>query len=104
MVESWFTRRDVGAAKRFAARPMSAGRRRGRRRRAGPQVQRRDTMATEQRRLLLAVALAAVAVATPAGATDIAFRSFSGSAAIGPPAVAFADKLAQLSALTLGEA
>ncbi len=37
-------------------------------------------------------------------ATDISFRSFSGSAAIGPPADEYAAKLLSVSAITLGEA
>jgi len=39
----------------------------------------------------------------PASAIEITFRSFSGAAAIGPPADDFAAKLASITATTLGE-
>jgi TRAP-type mannitol/chloroaromatic compound transport system substrate-binding protein len=42
--------------------------------------------------------------APPALATDISFRNFSASAAIGPPADAYAAKLAEVSNLVLGPA
>ncbi|MBI4963698.1 MAG: hypothetical protein HY913_10510 [Desulfomonile tiedjei] len=43
-------------------------------------------------------------VAQTALALEISFRSFSGSAAIGPPADEYAAKLADISAIALGEA
>jgi len=44
-----------------------------------------------------------VMAAQPASAIDITFRSFSGAAAIGPPADDFAAKLASITATTLGK-
>lgn len=62
-------------------------------------------MRTHRRGLLLALAgLLASAPFTTTRATDIAFRAFSGSIAMGPQAVDFGNKLAALTALTLGEA
>lgn len=51
-----------------------------------------------------ALVVASLVVAAPsAQAIDISYRSFSGSATMGPQAVAFAAKLDALSSLTLGE-
>jgi hypothetical protein len=44
-----------------------------------------------------------VMAAQPASAIEITFRSFSGAAAIGPPADDFAAKLASITATTLGK-
>jgi TRAP-type mannitol/chloroaromatic compound transport system substrate-binding protein len=59
-----------------------------------------------QRAFLLAtvVGTAAVLHAPAAHAVDIAYRSFSDSATMGPQAEAFASKLAALSGVTLGSA
>lgn len=51
-----------------------------------------------------AAVVAALGLAAPAGATDIYFRSFSGSATMGPQAKAYAAKLKALTSLTLGDA
>jgi hypothetical protein len=58
-------------------------------------------------RLGAAVAAASCAIllsALPAVAMDISFRSFGGSAAMGPPADAYAAKLLAISTTVLGEA
>ncbi len=47
---------------------------------------------------------AVLLAAQPAAALDISFRSFSGSAAIGPPADAYAAKLLSISTTVLGDA
>jgi len=50
-----------------------------------------------------AILFAALLAAAPAPAVEIAFRSFSGSAAIGPPADAFAARLQAVSTTVLGK-
>jgi len=53
--------------------------------------------------VIAVVGLVFVMTARPASAIEITFRSFSGAAAIGPPADDFAAKLASITATTLGE-
>jgi TRAP-type mannitol/chloroaromatic compound transport system substrate-binding protein len=53
--------------------------------------------------VIAAFGIVFVMAAQPASAIEITFRSFSGAAAIGPPADDFAAKLASITAITLGE-
>jgi TRAP-type mannitol/chloroaromatic compound transport system substrate-binding protein len=60
-------------------------------------------MTPRQSRLVAGLAASALALAAqPALAAEITFRSFSTSAAIGPPADAFAAKLSEVSTTVLG--
>ncbi len=78
--------------------------------RRSPCHKRNGRMLWQARRVPgLSVAVAALIcaillVAQTAMALEISFRSFSGSAAIGPPADQFAAKLFRISTVTLGEA
>jgi len=56
------------------------------------------------RATVVAIVCAILSIGQMALALEISFRSFSGSAAIGPPADAYAAKLAAISAVTLGDA
>ena len=53
--------------------------------------------------VIAAIGIVFVMAAQPASAIEITFRSFSGAAAIGPPADDFAAKLASITATTLGK-
>ena len=65
-----------------------------------PRTQRRFQMTT----MTCAIALALTTLASMASAEDIRYRSFSASAAIGPPAEHFAGELDRVTGTALGDA